>query len=134
MGALESPAHLAGFGRVTGPRRAVLDAAAAFQVPFTIEELAATVPDVGRATVFRTVKRLQESGAVCRMMLEDGSVRYQVSLGVEHHHHLICSECGSVREFSDPDLDALIERNAANLGFQLDGHSLELYGRCDACA
>lgn len=125
--------RLSQIGRVTTPRRAVLDAISAADTPFTIEELAGLVPGVGRATVFRTVKLLQESGAVCRMVLEDGSVRYQASQG-DHHHHLICSECGRVEEFSDPALDARIEEDAARSGFHLDGHSLELYGRCHTCA
>ena len=118
--------------RVTGPRRAVVDAMARLEGPFTIEELTSATPLVGRATVFRTMKLLQEADVVCRMVLEDGSVRYEVSTG-DHHHHLICSECGRVDEFSDSDLDALIRRNASDAGFTLAGHSLELYGRCSTC-
>lgn len=119
--------------RVTAPRRAVLDSVGGFGSPFTIEELCVATPSVGRATVFRTVKLLQETGAVCRLVLEDGSVRYQRSEG-GHHHHLVCSECGLVQEFGDPELDRLIHENAESAGFELDGHSLELYGRCARCA
>jgi Fur family ferric uptake transcriptional regulator len=119
--------------RETAPRRAVLDAIEAFHGPFTIEELVAAAAGVGRATVFRTVKLLQESDVVCRMVLEDGSVRYELS-GGDHHHHLICNRCGSVAEFSDPELDALINGNAAANGFRLGGHSLELYGLCRVCS
>ncbi|MCC7362962.1 MAG: transcriptional repressor [Dehalococcoidia bacterium] len=119
--------------RVTAPRRAILDAIARAGGPFTIEELTSRVPAVGRATVFRTVKLLQESEVLCRVILEDGSVRYQLSRG-GHHHHLICSECGTVTDFSDPELDRLIHENAGSAGFQLDAHSLELYGRCASCA
>lgn len=130
----ETAARLSGSGlRITAPRRAVLDAMAAFEAPFTIEELSAALPDVGRATVFRTVKLLLEGEVVCRMVIEDGSVRYELS-GGGHHHHLICGECGAVREFADAGLDALIQANAADAGFSLDGHSLELYGRCAACS
>lgn len=118
--------------RVTAPRRAILDAISANPTPFTIEELSARVPAVGRATVFRTVKLLQESEALCRVVLEDGSVRYQLSHG-EHHHHLVCSQCGKVSEFNDPELDRLITRDAEAAGFRLDSHSLELYGRCSSC-
>ena len=99
---------------------------------FTIEELTSAAPGVGRATVFRTMKLLQEADIVCRLVLEDGSVRYGVSRG-SHHHHLICSECGRVDEFSNPELDALILHQAANRRFTLGGHSLELYGRCADC-
>ena len=119
--------------RLTQPRRAVLGAIGRCDGPFTIEELCAATPGVGRATVFRTVKLLQEAEMVCRMVLEDGSVRYALSRG-EHHHHLICSECGSVSEFRDAALDALIRETAMHHRFALDGHSLELYGRCRRCA
>lgn len=127
-------ARLADVGhRVTGPRRRIVKAIEELGGPFTVEELTAAVPGVGRATVFRTVKLLLESEVVCRMTLEDGSIRYQLSRG-EHHHHLICSECGAITEFSDPALDSLIHENAEADGFMLDSHSLELYGRCARCA
>lgn len=118
--------------RVTGARREVLRAIVAFEGPFTIEELAAALPDTGRATVYRTVKLLQESDLVCRMVLEDGGIRYELSQG-DHHHHLICSQCGRVAEFVEPDLDAIIRTVAAGRGFDLAGHSVELYGLCRNC-
>jgi Fur family transcriptional regulator, ferric uptake regulator len=130
---IEATTKLAEIGhRITGPRRAVLDAIGRIEGPFTIEELSAAAPAVGRATVFRTVKLLQESDVICRMVLEDGGVRYELSSG-GHHHHLICGACGRVDEFGDPALDALIRDNARTRAFHLDGHSLELYGRCSAC-
>ncbi len=119
--------------RLTAPRRAVLAAIARINRPFTIEELSEQLPDIGRATVFRTIKLLQELEIVCRVPLEDGGVRYEHSRSGRHHHHLICSECGSVTEFSDPSLDEAMERNAMTAGFELDGHSAELYGRCVSC-
>ena len=119
--------------RLTGPRRAVLEAIARTNRPFTIEELSARLPNIGRATVFRTIKLLQELDIVCRVPLEDGGIRYERSRSGVHHHHLICSECGSVTEFSDPSLDAAIEQNATTAGFEIDSHSAELYGRCATC-
>ena len=118
--------------RVTGTRREVLRAITGWEGPFTIEELALALPGVGRATVYRTVKVLQEADVVCRMTLEDGSIRYGLSQG-DHHHHLICSACGGITEFGDPDIDAAIARDADRLGFDLAGHSLELYGLCVNC-
>lgn len=119
--------------RLTAPRRAVLEVIAAAPAPFTAEELAQSLPGVGRATVFRTIRLLQDLDFLCRVPLEDGSIRYQVSRG-DHHHHLVCSQCGAVGEFDDPDLDNLILRNARRKGFTLASHSLELYGRCAACS
>ncbi|MEP7215638.1 MAG: Fur family transcriptional regulator [Anaerolineaceae bacterium] len=127
-------ARLEGLGhRATGSRRAVLDAIALKHTPFTVEEISEETPGVGRATVFRTMKLLQDLDLVCRLPLGDGGVRYEVSRSA-HHHHLICSNCGAVTEFSDPELDSLIVRNASTKGFRLDGHSLELYGLCARCA
>lgn len=119
--------------RMTAPRRAVLAAVGRAEGPFSIEEIYDAAPEVGRATAFRTMKLLQEVGVVCRVPLEDGTVRYQLAESESHHHHLICSECGSVAEFSDHSLDSGIEQNAAAAGFELDGHSVELYGRCANC-
>lgn len=118
--------------RSTAPRRAVLHAIESARGPFTVEDLLAEVPGVGRATVFRTIKLLQELDMMCRVPLEDGTARYQVSEG-DHHHHLVCRTCGSLTEFSDPEIDARIAEQARAQGFALQGHSLELYGLCRAC-
>lgn len=69
---------------------------------------------------------------MCRVPLEDGSVRYQLSEG-GHHHHLVCRTCGSFTEFSDLELDTRIQQQANAHGFALQGHSLELYGLCRHC-
>ena len=118
--------------RSTAPRRAVLAAIQGTPGPFTAEDLLATIPEVGRATIFRTIKLLQELDLVCRVPLEDGSVRYQLSEG-GHHHHLVCKNCGAVTEFSDLEIDAHIQEQAKAHGFALQAHSLELYGLCKAC-
>ena len=119
--------------RITGPRRAVLDKIASSSAPFTTEDLCEALPSIGRATVFRTVKLLHEMEFVCRVPLEDGTVRYQLSES-EHHHHLVCRECTTVREFSDSEIDRLIAAQARTAGFRIESHSLELYGRCADCA
>ncbi len=118
--------------RSTAPRRAVLEAIERAPGPFTVEDLLGQVPAVGRATVFRTIKLLQELDLLCRVPLEDGSVRYQLSEGT-HHHHLVCRSCGGFTEFTDPEIDARIHEQATLHGFQLQGHSLELYGLCARC-
>lgn len=126
-------ARLSGDGRrITGPRRRVLRAMTAAKRPFTVEELCAELPDVGRATVFRTVRLLVDTEVLCRVVIEDGTVRYQLSDG-EHHHHLVCSCCGSLQDFVDPAMDRLIEANAEGRQFALAGHAIELYGVCASC-
>jgi Fe2+ or Zn2+ uptake regulation protein len=118
--------------RLTGPRRSVVEALERVQ-PCSIEDLCAALPGVGRATVFRTVKLLQELDVVCRVPMEDGTVRYQIGEG-GHHHHLVCRVCGSVTEFEDAGLDSRIAGQAKSARFQLEGHSVELYGVCARCA
>src|SRR5690242_18265410 len=81
--------------RVTAPRLAVLAAAADAGDQFSAEDIDQRLPRVGRATVFRTLKLLVEMDVLCRVLLDDGSLRYRWSRR-GHHHHLICNECGAV--------------------------------------
>jgi len=129
--AASSRLELIGF-RSTAQRRAVLNAIGNAPGPFTVEDLLSEVPGVGRATVFRTIKLLLDLDMMCRVPLEDGTARYQVSEG-DHHHHLVCRTCGSLTEFNDPEIDARIAEQARTRGFALQGHSLELYGLCQSC-
>ena len=88
-------AELAELGyRDTEPRRLVISAAAAQSRPFTAEELCSALPCVGRATVYRGLRLLVETEQVCRVLLEDRELRYQLS-HQGHHHHMLCAVCGA---------------------------------------
>lgn len=127
-------AQLAGRGhRDTEPRRLVIAAAAAQGRPFTAEELCAALPCVGRATVYRGLRMLVDSELVCRVLLEDGEVRYQMSYA-GHHHHLLCVVCGVSTDVVDCDVEGRLKEAAAAAGFLMSGHRLEVYGRCVGCA
>jgi Fur family ferric uptake transcriptional regulator len=80
------------------------------------------------ATVYRTVRLLEEKGILERHDFGGGRARYEAT---EHgrHHHLIDIDTGKVTEFADPRHEALAQEIAARLGFQLIGHRLELFGR-----
>jgi Fur family ferric uptake transcriptional regulator len=84
-------------------------------------------PNISLATVYRTVKLLEESGILEKHEFGDGRARYETA-DREHHDHLIDMNSGEVIEFVDPDIEALQEKIAAKLGYQLMGHRLELYG------
>jgi Fe2+ or Zn2+ uptake regulation protein len=118
--------------RVTAPRLAVLAAAADSGDQFSADEVAHRLPHVGRATVFRTLKLLVEMDVLCRVLLDDGSLRYRWSRR-GHHHHLVCSECGAVEDFTACDVAELVSELTRRAGFTVDGHWLEVYGRCAAC-
>jgi Fur family transcriptional regulator, ferric uptake regulator len=84
------------------------------------------------ATVYRTVRLLEEASIITRHDFGDGRARYEEA--DEHHHdHLIDIKTGEVIEFQNPRIEALQEEIARELGFQLVGHRLELFGtRADA--
>lgn len=96
-----------------------------------VEELYARAsgvdPKISIATVYRTVKLFEESGILEKHEFGDGRARYETA-DRDHHDHLIDMHSGEVIEFVDPDIEALQERIAAKLGYQLKGHRLELYG------
>lgn len=84
-------------------------------------------PRISLATVYRTVKLLEESGILEKHEFGDGRARYETA-DREHHDHLIDVNSGEVIEFVDPDIEKLQEKIAAKLGYRLMGHRLELYG------
>jgi Fur family ferric uptake transcriptional regulator len=118
--------------RVTPSRRAVIAAILAQQSHFTTDDLATRCRGAGRATVFRTVRLLTELGVVCRVLLDDGSPRYMVSKR-GHHHHLVCTDCGAVQDLDQCAVAGAMRDVADASGYEIEGHWLELYGRCAAC-
>jgi Fur family transcriptional regulator, ferric uptake regulator len=79
------------------------------------------------ATVYRTVRLLEDAGVIERLDFGDGRARFEESRD-EHHHHLINVQTGEVIEFNSDELEAVKQRIARELGFELLGHRLELYG------
>ena len=118
--------------RVTAPRRALLAAIDSLGDHFTAEELASAAPSVGRATVFRTLRLLQDLGSVCLVVLDDGTSEYRMA-EPGHHHHLVCSTCGRVSDIVGCDLTELVRAVSEDTGFDVETHRLELYGRCAEC-
>ena len=118
--------------RDTSPRRAVVQAIAKKDKHFTAEELREQLPGVGRATVYRSLKILVESGLVCRVLLEGGDLHYQLSHR-GHHHHLLCVECGASEDVAGCDIEDQLRYVAAAHEFRVSGHWLEVYGRCRNC-
>lgn len=118
--------------RLTPARRAVLAAVLSRSDHFTVDDVCRQVRRAGRATVFRTMKLLVDLGVVCRVLLEDGSLHYRLARG-GHHHHLVCVRCGQVQDFTDCSVADWVRELAGRSGFTVEGHWLELYGRCQSC-
>lgn len=119
--------------RVTPSRLAVVEAVLDRSGHFSVDDILSRVPEVGRATVFRTMKLLSEMDVLCRVLLDDASLRYRVSHRQDHHHHLVCVSCASVQELDaciDPEVLSDLARTT---GYEIEGHWLEFFGRCTAC-
>jgi len=82
---------------------------------------------VSMATVYRTLSLLDEMDLVIKHEFKEGFARFEVN--AEHHHHMIDLETGDVIEFQNEELEALKEKIAVELGYDLIDHTLELYGR-----
>lgn len=119
--------------RITQPRRVILevldnsdehpDAARIFERAVAINSR------ISLATVYRTMKALEESGAIERHAFAGGPARFEQAREGEHHDHLIDLDTGQVIEFANPTIEALQEEIAARLGYEIVHHRLEIYGR-----
>lgn len=90
---------------------------------------------IGIASVYRTLEGLDGLGLVQRVELGDGVTRFQpADGGREHHHHLVCDDCGKVEAFEDPVLESAIERVAAGHGYAVGAHDVVVRGACETCA
>ena len=125
--------RLAGSGhRLTEPRRALIGGMRKLGDHFTAEALLNATPGVGRATVFRTLRLLQDIGALCQVMLDDGTTEYRLTTG-GHHHHIVCSDCGATNDFATCDIQDLLVELGRRTGYAIEAHRLEVYGRCARC-
>ena len=122
--------------KLTAPRRAVLDVVAGMSQSLTPAEIYERAhrrySHIGLVTVYRTLDILVEAGVLRRIHQEDGCHGYALAEAA-HGHHLICSRCNQVIEFDGCDLEALFKSVARKTGFRIEGHWLEVFGRCPKC-
>lgn len=118
--------------RITKPRRIILEVLHASEGhPDATQIFEAAVKRDNRislATVYRTMKALEESGAIQRHAFGGGPARFEQAQA-PHHDHLIDLDTGEVIEFASARIEALQEEIAARLGYEIVHHRLELYGR-----
>lgn len=121
----------------THQRDVILDCFLSAERHLSIEELYRQIrdqhPNIGYATVYRTLKLFAESGIAREIHFGDGQTRYEHADEGEHHDHLICIRCGAIIEFSNPVIEAIQDEVALSHGFSMHYHKLELYGLCAAC-
>ena len=92
-------------------------------------ELLGEDQDVGLATVYRVLTQSEQAGILKRSNFESGKAVFELDEG-QHHDHLVCLQCGRVEEFFDAEIERRQQKVAAQNGFDLQDHSLALYGNC----
>jgi Fur family ferric uptake transcriptional regulator len=122
--------------RLTRQRRAVLDAvaeASSSVSPVQVFDAARErCPELGLTTVYRTLDLLSEIGALRRVHGPDHCEAF-VPAGAAHGHTVVCGRCGRVMEFTDCDMQAVVDAAARQTGYRITEHFLQLSGECAAC-
>jgi len=128
--------------KLTPQRRRILDCVFGTHKHFTADELYGWLREesgetdhrVSRATVYRTLELLQRGGFVESLDTGSSELRYEHTLGHEHHDHMVCLECGRIQEFHDDRIEELQTEAARSKGFHIVRHMHRLSGVCRACA
>jgi Fe2+ or Zn2+ uptake regulation protein len=125
--------------RYTDNRRQLVRVLAESADPLTIPEILQQRADLAQSSVYRNLSILERAGVVQRIVTTDEWARFELAEDLtEHHHHLICSGCGAVRDFTvsprlEQSIDEALSEVADHAGFHLDHHRLDLVGLCDGC-
>lgn len=126
--------------RYTANRRELVGLFADTPDPLTIPEILERRPDLASSSVYRNLAVLERAGVVRRIVTSDEWARYELAEEfTEHHHHLICSHCGVVRDFTvsrslERSIDKALESIAERAGFRPKHHTLDLVGLCLKCS
>lgn len=128
--------YLGGHGlRMTRQRGRILDFLLGSERHIGLEDVYSALRKhgIGRATVFRTVKMLEECRLVSAVSGPNGGTRFEVGLERPHHDHLICVHCGRIQEVRWPELERIQQKACKTLGFEPAWHRHEIFGKCRAC-
>jgi Fur family ferric uptake transcriptional regulator len=121
-----------------GARRAVVELLGRQDCCLTaqeiFDELRAEGRQVGIASIYRVLELLTEQGLLQRVDLGAGTARYEpVHSSGDHHHHLVCHDCGRVEAFADDELERALRKVERRTGYSVAGHDVVLRGSCRDC-
>jgi len=124
--------------KVTRARLDLIDLIADYNKHFEIEELvnwiaSRTDKRVSRSTIYRTIKLLEEFGAIREVIKKDNKTIYEFVVGRSHHDHLVCLKCGKIIEFVNEEIENLQNEICKLYGFKPTHHRLEIFGLCREC-
>jgi Fur family transcriptional regulator, ferric uptake regulator len=134
-GRLRSAGH-----RYTGQRRRLIELLAEAGHPMSIPDILALGTGLKQSSLYRNLADLEQAGLVRRVATDEEFGRYALAEDlIGHHHHLVCSRCGTIRDVDVPPdvertLDRALDRIAKRAGFARVSHRLDLVGLCADCA
>ena len=125
-------------GRSGGARREVVEFLGRQECCLSAQEIHDGIRETGRrvgiASVYRALESLDGLALVQRVDLGDGVTRFEPTHATgDHHHHLVCDNCGKVEPFEDAALESAIERVAVGHGYSVAAHDVVLRGACEDC-
>ncbi len=126
--------------RLTSERETVVTAVYAthehFDADLWVEKLERRkgAPCASRSTVYRTLRLLEEAGLIRKVARANDREVYEHDYGYPQHDHLICKKCGTMTEFPNEAIAEVLEKVAADHGFLMSGHRLEVEGICATCS
>jgi len=107
--------------------------------PLTNNQIIASDKSLVQSSVYRNLTVLEEAGAVTRIATNHEFARFELAEHItEHHHHIICNNCGDINDFSLPpniekSLDLSLQKAAKKTSFDIDNHRLDVLGTCTSC-
>jgi Fur family ferric uptake transcriptional regulator len=123
--------------KLTNQRKVILDAFLKTERHVSVEDLYNIVrkknPDIGQATIFRTLRLLHDADIAKEVDLGDKKARYEHKYGHKHHDHLICLKCGKFIEVVDENIEKMQDRLCEKIGFLPERHKMEIFGICRQC-
>lgn len=125
--------------RYTNGRRELVAHLATLAGPATLSDLIDHGVSQSQSSLYRNLAVLEQCGAVRRVTSVDDVNRFELTEALtEHHHHLVCQQCGRVADVTLPgELERALHQAGDRIdtqGFDVDGHRVELFGTCPRCA
>jgi Fur family ferric uptake transcriptional regulator len=114
-------------------RRKVVELLGEERCAVTALEIDRRLDSVGRASVYRTLDQLEQLHLVQRVEIGGDAAGYERVDSEQHHHHLVCEQCGLLAPFADRSLEQAIEAISRDADFEVAAHDVVLRGRCPDC-
>ncbi|MFQ5455377.1 MAG: Fur family transcriptional regulator [Nitrospirota bacterium] len=123
--------------KLTKQRDIILDAFLKTESHVSAEELYKDIsksnPTIGLATIYRALHLFCQCGLAQKRQFGDGQTRFEHFYNHTHHDHLVCTRCGKISEFENPEIEKIQEYVAKRNNFLVYNHRLEMYGLCRKC-